>query len=53
MFPLPSVVELMTFRLSVSGVDGDIKDAVGMNTNAGVLECEYNSFVVLAKVHMS
>ena len=53
MFPLPSVVDVITFRLPVSGVDGDIQDAVVRNSDAGVLEREHDFSFVLARVHMS
>ncbi|KAH6862595.1 hypothetical protein CC77DRAFT_1011548 [Alternaria alternata] len=42
-----------TSTLPVSGVDGYIQDAVGRNSDAGVLECEHDFSFVPAWVHMS
>ena len=53
MFPLPSVVQLITFRLPVSGVDDDVQDAAGRNSDVGDLECEHDFSFVPARVHMS
>jgi hypothetical protein len=53
MFPLPSVVDLIAFRLPVSSVDGDIQDAVRRSSDACVLESEHDFSFVLARVHMS